>query len=75
MNDFFVAGVADFFRSSTILATSASRALPSSGPAYAHLSPQMKRDAVRHLDRLLEENLGQQLGNGNVALLQRAGKK
>ena len=35
---------------------------------YAHLSPKMKRNAVARLDGLIEENLGQQLGNGLKAL-------
>ena len=35
---------------------------------YAHLSPNMKRNAVARLDGLIEENLGQQLGNGLKAL-------
>ena len=35
---------------------------------YANLSPHMKRDAVARLDGALEENFGQQLGNGLNAL-------
>jgi integrase len=34
---------------------------------YAHLSPAMKRNAVARLDGLIEENFGQQLGNGRRA--------